>query len=134
MVCVSARAYSFLMFQGGVGRAAVDFYVSLFDGEIVTMETYGAGGPGPEGTIAKAHFRIAGQDFYASDSFVEHDFGFTPSYSTWIETESDEQLTRLFTALAEGGQVLMPLDAYGFSTRFGWVNDRYGVSWQLNLG
>ena len=36
-------------------------------------------------------------------------------------------------ALSHSGQVLMPLDDYGFSKQFGWVNDRFGVSWQLNL-
>ena len=39
----------------------------------------------------------------------------------------------MFAQLADGGQVLMPVDNYGFSQRFGWCNDRYGVSWQLNL-
>ena len=39
----------------------------------------------------------------------------------------------LLERLAEAGEVLMPLDNYGFSTRFGWVNDQFGVSWQLNL-
>jgi predicted 3-demethylubiquinone-9 3-methyltransferase (glyoxalase superfamily) len=49
-----------------------------------------------------------------------------------VETDSDDELDRLFAALAEGGQVLMPCAGYGFSTRFGWLNDRFGVSWQLN--
>ena len=62
-----------------------------------------------------------------------HGFTFTPSFSVWIETESTEELERPFTALAEGGAQLMPLGDYGFSRRFGWVNDRFGVSWQLNL-
>jgi predicted 3-demethylubiquinone-9 3-methyltransferase (glyoxalase superfamily) len=42
-------------------------------------------------------------------------------------------LERVFAILSEGGEVLMPLDNYGFSQKFGWVNDRFGVSWQLNL-
>jgi len=49
------------------------------------------------------------------------------------EFESAAELERVYAALADGGQALMPLGAYGFSTRFGWVNDRFGVSWQLNL-
>ncbi|MEQ6902898.1 VOC family protein [Nocardioides sp. YIM 152588] len=128
-------ATPFLMFQGGVAREAMELYTSLFDdGEIVSADTYGADGPGPEGTVMRAHFRLAGQDFFASDSFVTHAFDFTPSLSIWIQCETEEQLTRLFDALAEGGQPMMPLGGYGFSDRFGWVNDRYGVSWQLNLG
>lgn len=122
------------MFQGGVAREAIEFYVSLFDdGEIVSLTAYGADGPGPEGTLMRAHFRLAGQDFFASDSFVTHEFGFTPALSIWVETESEAQFDHLFAALADSGQVLMPVDNYGFSARFGWLNDRFGVSWQFNL-
>lgn len=132
---MSARAHPFLMFQGGVGREAIEFYTSLFDdGEILAVSAYGPEGPGPEGTLQRATFRLAGQEFLASDSFVDHAFDFTPSLSIWIQAESEEQLTGLFLALAEGGEVLMPMGDYGFSTRFGWLNDRFGVSWQLNLG
>ena len=46
---------------------------------------------------------------------------------------AEEELERLTTALAEGGQTFMPLGSYGFSKRFAWVADRFGVSWQLNL-
>jgi len=127
-------ATPFLMFQHGVGREAVDFYVSLFDdGEILDVDTYPAGGPAPEGTIMRGRFRIAGQEFYVSDSFVDHAFGFTPSLSVWIEADSADAQAALLDKLGEGGQTLMPLDNYGFSTSFGWVNDRFGVSWQVNL-
>jgi len=44
-----------------------------------------------------------------------------------------EEIGRLASVLAEGGAVLMPLGGYGFSRQFAWVNDRYGISWQLNL-
>jgi predicted 3-demethylubiquinone-9 3-methyltransferase (glyoxalase superfamily) len=131
---MAAEACPFLMFQGGVAREAIEFYVSLFeDGEVLALQTYDASGPGPEGTVMRAQLRIAGLNIYASDSFITHEFGFTPSLSIWIETESVQQLDDLFTALAKDGAVLMPLDNYGFSARFGWVNDRFGVSWQLNL-
>lgn len=124
----------FLMFQGGKAEQAMTFYTSLFDdGQIVDITRYGPEGPGPEGTVVRATFRLAGQEFFASDSFVTHGFTFTPSWSVWIETDSEDELERLFTALADGGSQLMPLDDYGFSRRFGWVNDRFGVSWQLNL-
>jgi predicted 3-demethylubiquinone-9 3-methyltransferase (glyoxalase superfamily) len=124
----------FLMFQDGQAEEAMNFYVSLFDdGRIVKIARYGPEGPGPEGRVQVARFSLAGQEFLCSDSHVAHDFAFTPSFSVWIEVESEEELQSLFTALAQGGAQLMPLDDYGFSRRFGWVNDRYGVSWQLNL-
>ena len=129
-----SRIAPFLMFQGGTAEEAMGFWISLFDdGRVVELTRYGPEGPGPEGTVQRARFALAGQEFLCSDSFVTHDFSFTPSFSIWVETESEEEIERLFTALAEGGRQLMPLDGYGFSRRFGWVDDRYGVSWQLNL-
>jgi len=124
----------FLMFQGGVAEEAITFYTSLFDdGQVLDIARYGPGQSGPEGTVMRASFALAGQSFFCSDSPVRHGFDFTPSMSIWVEAESEAELGRLFAALGEGGGVLMPLDNYGFSARFGWVNDRFGVSWQLNL-
>jgi predicted 3-demethylubiquinone-9 3-methyltransferase (glyoxalase superfamily) len=124
----------FLMFQGVLAEQAMDFYTSLFDdGQILEVARYGAEGPGPEGSVQVATFSLGGQEFRCSDSFVTHDFDFTPSFSVWIETEDEDEIERLFAALSDGGAQLMPLGDYGFSRRFGWVNDRFGVSWQLNL-
>lgn len=110
------------------------FYTSLFDdGHIADVARYGPEGPGPEGTVHLARFALAGQEFMCSDSFITHDFSFTPALSIWVDTESEEDLRRLFTALGEGGTELMPVNDYGFSRLFAWVNDRFGVSWQLNL-
>ena len=69
----------------------------------------------------------------AMDSFLDHKFNFTPSMSLYIECESEREIEEIFQALGDGGSELMPLDNYGFSKKFGWLNDRYGVSWQLNL-
>ncbi|WP_432989133.1 VOC family protein [Dactylosporangium sp. CA-233914] len=121
----------FLMFEGNA-EAAMNAYVALFDdGEVLSVVRH------PEGDFAGkiqlAVFRAAGQRLMCSDSAVRHGFTFTPSLSLFVECADDAELTRLFEALADGGGVLMPLNNYGFSTRFGWVNDRFGVSWQLNL-
>ena len=123
----------FLMFEGRAGEA-IAFYVGLVpDSEIVDIACYGAGEPGPEGTVKFAVVRLAGQQVLFSDSFVSHVFSFTPSLSLFVDCESEADLERMFAALSEGGGVLMLLDNYGFSRRFAWVNDRYGVSWQINL-
>jgi len=58
---------------------------------------------------------------------------FTPSISVFVECESDAEIEEGFSRLSTDGQVLMPLDNYGFSTKFGLVKDRFGPSWQLNL-
>jgi predicted 3-demethylubiquinone-9 3-methyltransferase (glyoxalase superfamily) len=121
------------MFQGAA-EAAMNFYRSVFPGmEVVSIAHYGPEGPGAEGSVMQATFTIAGQIIMCVDSPVEHTFTFTPSFSLFVDCESAAEIECLATALADGGSVLMPLDNYGFSRRFAWVNDRFGVSWQLNL-
>ncbi len=124
---------TFLMFEGRA-EEAITFYTSLFeDAEVISMVRHGPDGPGAEGSVQLAVFTLAGQRFMAIDSAIEHEFGFTPAISLWVGCQTDEEIERVSGALADGGAVLMPLGAYGFSRRFGWVNDRFGVSWQLNL-
>jgi predicted 3-demethylubiquinone-9 3-methyltransferase (glyoxalase superfamily) len=124
----------FLMFQGGKAEAALDFYVAHVPGSrIVSMQRFGSEGPGPEGTVLRAVVEIAGQAVMAHDSFITHGFDFTPSFSFFVECADEAELERLWGVLTEGGAVLMPLDNYGWSRRFGWLADRFGVSWQLNL-
>ncbi|MCJ1886300.1 VOC family protein [Pseudomonas sp. LA21] len=128
------RATPFLMFQGGVAQSALDLYLATFpDSRVLHVERYAAGDPGPEGTIKVARFQVCGQAFMCSDSPVKHDFDFTPASSIFVEFDSQDVLDRIFDVLAEGGRVYMPLGDYGFSRRFGWVSDRFGVSWQLSL-
>jgi predicted 3-demethylubiquinone-9 3-methyltransferase (glyoxalase superfamily) len=123
---------TFLMFEGNA-EEAMRFYTSLFSGaEVLSVSRYGPGEAGAEGTVQHASFSLAGQTFMCIDSPAEHQFGFTPSMSLYVQCESDEEIDRLYGRLAEQGQELMPLGSYGFSAKFGWVNDRFGVSWQLN--
>lgn len=123
---------TFLMFTGRC-EEAVNFYVSLFGGSIDAMQRWGKGEPGPEGTVKRAYFTLAGRPHMAIDSPAVHAFDFTPSMSLFVECDSEAELERLHAALFEGGKALMPLGSYGFSTKFAWLNDRFGVSWQLNL-
>jgi predicted 3-demethylubiquinone-9 3-methyltransferase (glyoxalase superfamily) len=67
------------------------------------------------------------------DSPIKHDFSFTPAVSLFVICEDEDELVEAFNQLSSDGSVLMPLDNYDFSRKFGWLNDRYGVSWQLNL-
>jgi len=125
---------TFLTFQGGAAGAALDLYRDTFDDfEIVELVRYGPTGPGPEGTVESAIFRLAGSEFGCADSPIDHEWGFTPAVSLWIECEDNGELERIFERLADGGEVFMPLGDYGFSSRFGWVGDRHRVTWQLNL-
>jgi predicted 3-demethylubiquinone-9 3-methyltransferase (glyoxalase superfamily) len=121
------------MFEGKAEKA-MSFYVSLFPSSAVTdVVRYGSGEAGPEGSIKKATFSVAGQTVLCTDSFVKHAFTFTPAFSFFVSCESEDEIQRLTGALSELGATLMPLGNYGFSRMFAWVNDRYGVSWQLNL-
>jgi predicted 3-demethylubiquinone-9 3-methyltransferase (glyoxalase superfamily) len=124
----------FLMFQGGEGSAALDFYLSLFpDARVDAMERYTADDLGPEGTIKAARFTIGGQSVMCSDSFIKHAFTFTPSFSFFVDCASEDRLRELAEQLKQGGAELMPVGSYGFSRLFTWVNDRFGVSWQINF-
>lgn len=118
----------------GVAEEAMNFYISLFEGsEVRKVERYGPSEPVAEGTLKTATFTLLGQEFMCLNSPTKHGFSFTPAVSLFVECDSPDEQNEAFGRLAEGGFVLMPLNHYGFSTRFGWVNDRFGVSWQLNL-
>lgn len=134
---MSSKIQTFLLFTGqNQGRAeeAVKFYTDLFDdSEIGTIEHYGADGPEPEGTVKQAHFSLNGQSFVAKDSHLKHNFDFTPAISFYIESNVEEDIDIAFRRLAKDGVVFMPLEEYPFSPKFGWVQDKFGISWQLTL-
>ncbi len=132
------KTTTFLMFAGDqCGRAeeAMRFYTSLFPGsEIRSIEYFEADLRGERTRLVRqALFTLAGQEYMASENTLEHQFTFTPAISLFVTCESEAELESLHRALASGGTELMPPDDYGFSRRFTWVADRFGVSWQLNL-
>jgi predicted 3-demethylubiquinone-9 3-methyltransferase (glyoxalase superfamily) len=127
------RAATHLMFTGEAS-AALELYASIFPSfRVASVERYGPGGPGPEGSVKIAEASMDGHLLIVIDSPVKHAFTFTPAMSLFVDCESVEELDAAFARLAEGGQVYMAIDNYGFSRRFGWCSDRFGVSWQLNL-
>lgn len=122
-----------LMFTGDA-EAAMRFYVSVFfPARVEEIDRYGAGEEGPEGTVRHATLRLGDCPIHLIDSPIRHPFGFTPAISLAVRAASADAVDGMFTRLAEGGAILMPLDRYPFSERFGWVTDRFGVSWQLTL-
>jgi predicted 3-demethylubiquinone-9 3-methyltransferase (glyoxalase superfamily) len=124
---------TFLMFAG-TAQSALRSYVALFpDSRIVSLELYGAGERGSEGSVKRAVFELHGVRYMCVDSPVHHDFTFTPSISLFVECDSLAQFEQLCTALSAEGKVFMAPAAYGFSQRFAWLQDRFGVSWQFNL-
>ncbi|XZF14929.1 VOC family protein [Chitinophagaceae bacterium MMS25-I14] len=125
---------TFLMFEDKKAEEAMNFYMSLFeDSSVISMHRYAAGEPGIEGTIKHAVFSLNGQQFMVMDSSVHHGFSFTPAMSLFIACQTEDELDRLFEELSRDGKILMPAAPYPFSKKYGWTNDRYGVSWQLTL-
>lgn len=117
----------FFMFSGQA-EEAINFYISLFNhsskGKIFHNE---------DGSVQHATFKIKDKTFMAIDNTNQHDHSFTPAISFFVTCDTEEEIERVFAGLAEGGEVLMPLAASPFSEKYGWVQDRYGVSWQLTL-
>lgn len=122
-----------LMFAGEAS-AALAFYAAVFpEFRLDSIERYGAGEAGAEGTVRRADVTFGQHRIVVIDSPVKHAFGFTPATSLFVECDSASVLDAAFTQLAQDGQIFMPIADYGFSQRFGWCSDRFGVSWQLNL-
>jgi predicted 3-demethylubiquinone-9 3-methyltransferase (glyoxalase superfamily) len=131
---MSDEVVPYLMFEGRA-EEAMRFYVSVFpESRVIEIARYGKGAPGAEGSVSRAKFTVAGQTLMCTDSTVKHAFTFSPAISLFVQCKSRERMQALVQKLSDGGQVFMPLDNYGFSKLFAWVADKFGVSWQLNMG
>ena len=111
--------YPCLWFDGKAKEAA-DFYVSVFPNSKITSEI-------PMVTT----FESVGQKFMCLNGGPE--FHFNPSISFYTIMDSKEEIDMVWEKLSEGGSALMPLNEYPWSKRYGWVQDRFGVSWQLTV-
>ncbi len=133
MSSAKQSVHPFLMFTGDAEKA-MKLYVSLIpDSEILDIK-YDDSEGAQNGKVKLASFRIGGQVVKCIDSPPVHAFNFTPSFSFFVDCESETDLKRISDGLLDGaGGTLMPPANYGFSTMFTWINDRYGVSWQLNV-
>jgi predicted 3-demethylubiquinone-9 3-methyltransferase (glyoxalase superfamily) len=118
-------------------KDAVESYVSAFPDSRINAVSTLRGVPTPSGDCDIVSFELSGQPFMAISAGPL--FKFNPSISFFVnfDPSRDEHarkgLDALWGTLAKGGQALMPLDQYPFSERYGWVQDRYGLSWQLIL-
>jgi predicted 3-demethylubiquinone-9 3-methyltransferase (glyoxalase superfamily)/uncharacterized protein YndB with AHSA1/START domain len=132
-IAESAAVAPLLMFEGDA-EEAMRFYASVFfPARIERIERYGPGEQGAQGTVKQATLRLGDQAVHFIDSPIEHPFTFTPAISLTVRGASAAAVDGMFERLSAGGTILMPLDRYPFSERFGWVTDRFGVSWQLTL-
>jgi predicted 3-demethylubiquinone-9 3-methyltransferase (glyoxalase superfamily) len=108
-------------------REAAELYVSLFPGSRITNVKTLTGTP--SGDCDLVSFTLAGQPFMAISAGPY--FKFNPSVSFHIKCGTKEEVDAIWEQLSPGGKVLMPLGTYPFSARYGWLEDRYGLSWQV---
>lgn len=106
---------------------AAEFYTSVFPASQITDKTVLR--DTPSGDCDLVTFALAGYTFQAISGGLF--FPLNPAISFAVSCATADEVDALWEQLAAGGQALMPLDAYPFNPRFGWVQDRFGVSWQL---
>ena len=123
----------FLMFTGQAEEALARYVSVLPNSKIVSMVHWNANESGEVGKVKLAEADFAGVRVKLSDSPPVHKFTFTPSLSLFVTCNEEESFNSIVEKLGEGGSMLMPPNNYGFSKRFCWLNDQFGVSWQINL-
>ena len=115
-----------LWFDKEADEASI-FYMSLFDGSKLKDKTLLS--DTPSGSVDMITVELAGQEFMLLSGGPL--FKFTPAVSFLIACSSIEEVEMLWKKLIENGAALMPLGAYPFSEKYGWVMDKYGLSWQV---
>jgi len=109
----------FLWFDGKA-EEAVNFYVSVFkNSKTLSVSRYGDAGPGPKGTVMTVAFELDGQQFVALNGGPH--FTFSPAISFVVSCETQEEVDHFWEKLSEGGK----------EVQCGWLEDKYGVSWQV---
>lgn len=141
---VPQKLTTFLAFRHGA-EEAITLYTSLFDdAELLSVIRARADEPGwDDGTLQHAVFTLAGLQFMCinmpppgargHDHAKWDNYRFSPAMAIYVQCRDSEEIERLYKGLSEGGETIMPVGSYGFSEKFTWVNDRFGVSWRLNL-
>ena len=139
------KTTTFLTFVGdqcGKAEEAIKLYNSIFpNSEIKSITKYAEGEAGGSPELIKyGVFTLNGIDYMVSESNYNHPWAFSPGVSLFISSKSEDEIQSLFDQLsANGGQVMVPLDDYkgegdyGFGRKFGWCEDKYGISWQFLL-
>jgi len=113
------KIVTFLWFDTQAEEAA-NLYVSIFkNSKIGKISRYGDAGPGPKGSAMGVSFQLEGQEFYALNGGPH--FKFTPAISLFVNCGTQEEVDELWDKLSVGGR----------QDRCGWLQDKYGLSWQI---
>lgn len=99
---------------------AMNFYISIFkNSKILSVNRYGEAGPGPKGSVMTASFLLDGQEFVALNGGPEYKF--TPAISFVVNCETQEEVDAFWDKLSAGGR----------EDQCAWLQDKFGVSWQI---
>ncbi len=110
-------------------QEAATFYTSLFpDSKITNGVTIP---DSPSGNARMVTFELAGQPFMAISAGPY--FKLNPSISLFVNCDSQAEIDAVWNKLSDGGKILMPYDTYPWARKYGWLQDKYGLSWQLSL-
>ncbi len=124
---------SYCLWMNNEASEAVDFYQSVFPGlHITNIVRNPVNTPsGEEGSVLTISFNLEGQSFMLLNGGSE--FSVNPSISFFFHCDTAAEVEELYSKLSHEGKTMMPLDKYPFSDKYAWVEDKYGVSWQLML-
>ena len=109
-------------------KEATAFYASLFENSKVRNITTITGTPSGDCDIVR--FSLAGQEFMAISAGPY--FKLNPSISFFVVFDNEKEIEAVWNKLVDGGKVLMPYNTYPWAHKYGWLQDKYGLSWQLS--
>lgn len=129
-----SSVYPFFMFTNCKAEEAVNLYAQAFDDvRIDNLERWTGDNPmGPAGKVQSVLITIKGVTFRFMDS-EGHPHSLTPSTSIFVNCDDEAELRKAYKSLMDGGFELMELGEYPFSKLYAWIQDRYGLTWQLSL-
>ena len=124
------------LWSNDAAQEMVDFYSSVFDDVTIGRTDYYTDAGKEQhghsaGDVVTIELQIANQSFIILNG--GDNFQMNPSISFFVHCRTGEEVDALWGKLSEGGKALMPLDSYPFSKRYGWLSDKFGVSWQIIL-
>lgn len=133
------RFIPYLSFDGRC-REAFEFYASTLGGEIKDMISHGETPAGehvpPEwrDKIINAYLVAESAELMGADTPPQMGHAAPAGFSVSIHIDDDDRAQRIFDAFADGGNVIMPLEATFWARKFGMVHDRFGTPWMINCG
>jgi predicted 3-demethylubiquinone-9 3-methyltransferase (glyoxalase superfamily) len=130
---VAKQKITYCLWLNKEAEEAVKFYASVFpNAKRTSIVNNPVDTPsGKNGTVLTASFELEGQEFMILNGGPE--FTLNPSISFMVHCDTADEVEALWNKLSDGGKALMPLDKYPFSDKYGWIEDKYGLSWQLIL-